>query len=994
MCVTMSKCVVNNCANNRRRQPKNPQVILHSFPKSICAIKAWLRQLPQDFEDLEEFANRVKVKHGYYRMCSNHFTPDSYYLHGGRNLLKPDALPTVFQKIDRQTENPSCSAVSASNTSGLLIDDMEIASQDTSFTPLEEAASHLPEETSSPQPCDEYHTPGPFTTAQFCDASATTSVIQTQNVSTTHLVKSMMDEDRMAEIIFNHALEIISLLTGEDSLLQHLTNAQIMSEITKDKKMNERISYHALEIINLLSGEEYTMVKKNSPKRTRKYDINGHKKINKNLPTSKNLGFPGNRSSGLQDEHVDTEDPDHDVNAKDILQVKIYSELSAGLHDEIQQTLSINEDGQYERDKDIQQVEIQIDPCAGPSKVKPSVVSKTEQGEVNIKDRLQIKEEEIPININKEGLHGKKLCTVSIKEEAEDEKEEKDIRQVEIHSGPHAGLHNTNLHCVSINEEGEYEQEEKDFQKMDIHPDSCGDGFITINSPEQHGSHRSLSFVIGDTDVTESYQRSIITNTLYKQESMPDGNLDKEVDISLTEPHLYKYEDNPSNQVPVVGMKTETTETIHTMENTNIFLVMENNCSEFGEHSIPNNSQHLPQQNIYKIQKIFACSECGKCFNKKANLVSHERIHNSEKPFGCTECGKCFRHKSALVSHKRTHTQLKPFACSHCGKCFSRKTSLVYHERIHTGEKPFSCSECGKCFNLRSLLVSHQRSHTPEKPFACCTCGECFRHKTSLVRHEVYHTGLKPFSCAECGKCFSHKALLVSHERIHKTEKPFVCSKCGDCFRHKTSLVRHEENHKEVKPFVCTICGIGFTEKFLLESHEESHTSEKPTPFSEHGEYYTNETTVKHEEKSAELKPFACSECGKCFSKKFILVSHERIHTGEKPFACSECGKCFRLKGDLVRHERSHQGLKLYSCSECGKYFSHKSYLIIHQRVHTGEKPFSCPVCSRCFSRKSHLIKHHRIHTGEKPFACSECGKRFRNKSHLLGHLRIHKGVK
>ncbi|KAM4030895.1 gastrula zinc finger protein XlCGF66.1-like [Anomaloglossus baeobatrachus] len=140
----------------------------------------------------------------------------------------------------------------------------------------------------------------------------------------------------------------------------------------------------------------------------------------------------------------------------------------------------------------------------------------------------------------------------------------------------------------------------------------------------------------------------------------------------------------------------------------------------------------------------------------------------------------------------------------------------------------------------------------------------------------------------------------------------------------------------------------------------------------------------EHQRAHKRKKSYACSECGKCFTRKSTLVTHERTHTGEKPFSCSECGKCFAEKSKLVQHQRIHTGEKPYSCSFCGKCFTRKSTLITHERNHTGEKPFSCSECGKCFAAKDKLVKHQRIHLWEKSFSCSECAKSFHGHPNLL----------
>ncbi|XP_077138177.1 gastrula zinc finger protein XlCGF66.1-like [Ranitomeya variabilis] len=183
-------------------------------------------------------------------------------------------------------------------------------------------------------------------------------------------------------------------------------------------------------------------------------------------------------------------------------------------------------------------------------------------------------------------------------------------------------------------------------------------------------------------------------------------------------------------------------------------------------------------------------------------------------------------------------------------------------------------------------------------------------------------------------------------------------------FKKKSNLTFPQRIMTDVRPFPCSECGKCFAKEFQLNKHKKTHTGEMP---------------------------YSCPECGRRYSEKSRAIDHLRVHTGEKPFSCSECGKCFSRKSYLVTHLKIHIGAKPFLCTECGKRFIHKSHILVHLRSHTGEKPFSCPECGKCFSNRSHILGHLRSHTGEKPFTCSECGKCFANKFNLDRHKRTHK---
>ncbi|KAM3921971.1 uncharacterized protein RB166_011287 [Leptodactylus fuscus] len=96
-----SRCIVTDCPNFMEIQ--HPSVTVHMFPNNFSRVKLWLQQTGQNFGDLDLAARQILDMSPSERfgMCSDHFAPSSYMIHGAVVKLKPDAIPTIFPGLQR-----------------------------------------------------------------------------------------------------------------------------------------------------------------------------------------------------------------------------------------------------------------------------------------------------------------------------------------------------------------------------------------------------------------------------------------------------------------------------------------------------------------------------------------------------------------------------------------------------------------------------------------------------------------------------------------------------------------------------------------------------------------------------------------------------------------------------------------------------------------------------------------------------------------------------
>jgi len=214
----------------------------------------------------------------------------------------------------------------------------------------------------------------------------------------------------------------------------------------------------------------------------------------------------------------------------------------------------------------------------------------------------------------------------------------------------------------------------------------------------------------------------------------------------------------------------------------------------------------------------FECSDCKKRYKSTVHLKKHRSQVHSGHRLVCPQCPKTFSHKWSLQQHiLAKHINLKPFICDQCGRRFNKNANMLIHRARHENYRRFLCEQCGKGFLLKQEWQLHMSKHSDNVCYFC-ECGDKFISKVLLVAHIKYdhQTQTEPkktykdgqYSC-DSGQSFLREDFLKKHcKKPHGVQKvkkdEWSCKFCTKVFHHGMLYRRHPCPGR--KTYHCKLC--------------------------------------------------------------------------------------------------------------------------------------------------------------------------------------------
>ncbi|XP_035277644.1 zinc finger protein 184 isoform X2 [Anguilla anguilla] len=299
-------------------------------------------------------------------------------------------------------------------------------------------------------------------------------------------------------------------------------------------------------------------------------------------------------------------------------------------------------------------------------------------------------------------------------------------------------------------------------------------------------------------------------------------------------------------------------------------------------------------------------SEVFKVRPRVAMLSEEERpvYGPSHKVYACSVCGKVYSYLESFKNHQKMHLEKLPppelFTCPECGRTFQRQANLIVHLKTHN--KPivpenYKCDQCNKIFNSQQTWMAHKVIHT-RKPYWCLSCAKGFKEAKGLDRHLLGHD-LKRHKCDLCPKAFRVPAELRYHRNTHTGAKPYVCQMCKKTFSQLGNLITHRKKHVGVyKEGSETPIGgkpqsgnrrVTELKKLIVMAMDDVDMAE------EEESTEPEEEVVEREESEAEFEEEEVEE-----------AEAEVVEKEEGALKCFECGSWFSQESELHLHYMKH----------------------------------------------------------------------------------------
>ncbi|NXW63860.1 ZN783 protein, partial [Eurystomus gularis] len=234
------------------------------------------------------------------------------------------------------------------------------------------------------------------------------------------------------------------------------------------------------------------------------------------------------------------------------------------------------------------------------------------------------------------------------------------------------------------------------------------------------------------------------------------------------------------------------------------------------EASAPSPSAEIQQCPRTEQAKAKSKKKPSRCESSSLLMGNCRRGYVREWSHPCTECGKRFRLKINLIIHQRSHAKDGPYECTMCEISFADKRHLDLHQSIHIKDRAFGAKVWGN--------VHPELRIRPRRKFCGALCGGAHGLGNGTyaggawlgqAKEEPDRGGLsggyfsrqqsprpprKPtLKCSHCKKNFSCPFSLQRHLRTHSQDRPYCCSTCNKCFTRRTHLQRHEKIHERQK---------------------------------------------------------------------------------------------------------------------------------------------------------------------------------------------------